>query len=266
MTDLTVYREYEPWELGDDGYPRIWHRNENDALTPLIEAALDEAQQPGGGDAYGLDFLSGVKHLVRAEAGNRCIRCFHPYRVGAGGYSEVSDADAAAVDVGDPEHPTLTSGTLADPDQVSPKDRAAALRPTINWSSCDTMCRHPGPARARVTSDRPWQARNDASIDMLRFAISQGNEVQAAWRILTVHHLNGRKHDLRWFNLAALCQRCHLHIQKKVVIERVYPFEHTPWFQPYAAGWYAHAYLGQNLTRAQVLRRLPELLALERMA
>ncbi len=34
------------------------------------------------------------------------------------------------------------------------------------------------------------------------------------------------------------------------------------WFKPYVAGFYAMKYLGQNLTRAQVMARLDELLAL----
>lgn len=33
---------------------------------------------------------------------------------------------------------------------------------------------------------------------------------------LTVHHLDGDKWNLEWWNLAALCQRCHLRIQAKV--------------------------------------------------
>ena len=35
---------------------------------------------------------------------------------------------------------------------------------------------------------------------------------------LTVHHLTGDKANMRWWNLAPLCQRCHLHIQGKVVM------------------------------------------------
>jgi hypothetical protein len=86
------------------------------------------------------------------------------------------------------------------------------------------------------------------------------------WRILTVHHLrlgHDAKRDLRWWNLAALCQRCHLQIQGKVQMERVWPHEHSEWFKPYAAGWYAWSYLGLELTREQTAERLDELLALE---
>lgn len=59
-------------------------------------------------------------------------------------------------------------------------------------------------------------------------------------RCLTVHHIDGRKDNCRWRNLAALCQICHLHIQGKVKVERIYLFEHSDWFKPYVAGYYAH--------------------------
>ncbi len=108
------------------------------------------------------------------------------------------------------------------------------------WSPCDDVCAHGGPVRHGPT--------------------------EAQWRILTVHHLNGVKGDCRWWNLAALCQRCHLVIQGRVVLERVYPFEHSEWFKPYAAGYYASVYLGEDLTREETMLRLDELLALERMA
>ena len=62
------------------------------------------------------------------------------------------------------------------------------------------------------------------------------------WRILTVHHLDGDKSNCRWWNLAALCQRCHLHIQAKVKMDRVWIFEHSTWFKPYVAGYYAFQY------------------------
>jgi hypothetical protein len=49
-------------------------------------------------------------------------------------------------------------------------------------------------------------------------------------------------------------------------MERIYPWEHTEWFRPYAAGWYAYAYLGQDITREEAEARLDELLALEAAA
>lgn len=87
------------------------------------------------------------------------------------------------------------------------------------------------------------------------------------WTILTVHHLDGDKSNCRWWNLLALCQRCHLSIQGRVNPERPWVMaEHTPWFRPYVAGFYAVKYLGEDLTRDEVMERLEELLDLERAA
>ena len=86
------------------------------------------------------------------------------------------------------------------------------------------------------------------------------------WRILTVHHLDGDKSNCRWWNLAPLCQRCHLSIQGRVVMEQPYIFEHSEWFKPYVAGFYAWKYLDEDLTREEVEARMEELLALERVA
>lgn len=80
---------------------------------------------------------------------------------------------------------------------------------------------------------------------------------------LTVHHLDLDPANCEWWNLAALCQRCHLQIQAKIVLEQMWPFEHSEWFKPYAAGWYAYRYLGQQLSREETMQRLDELLALE---
>ena len=84
---------------------------------------------------------------------------------------------------------------------------------------------------------------------------------------LTVHHLTMRKDDCRWWNLAALCQRCHLSIQHRVNMDRPWVMtEHSAWFRPYVAGYYAWKYRGEELSRAEVMARLDELLQLERQA
>lgn len=59
---------------------------------------------------------------------------------------------------------------------------------------------------------------------------------------LTVHHLDLNKSNCSWWNLAALCQRCHLHIQAKVDMAQIWGLDHTGWFKPYVAGYYAHQY------------------------
>jgi hypothetical protein len=118
---------------------------------------------------------------------------------------------------------------------------------------------HEGPWRSRPSVFHEWAEWE--SIEKPPFARTA--QVQARWRILTVHHLDGNKANCRWWNLAALCQRCHLTIQGRVRMERVYPWPHSDWFKPYVAGYYAWAYLGEELDREQTELRLDELLGLE---
>jgi hypothetical protein len=194
MTDhVSYFRVYEVAQI--DGYPAEWHR---------IGA---------------LDF--GIKHLVRDEAGHRCVRCGHPYWAGEHGSGE--------------------------------------------WSTCDEHCEHGGPIR--VFGEFGYQTAPAILEGPLDFPIADdirgGFKVEALWRVLTVHHLNGVKLDCRWWNLAALCQRCHLSVQSRVIMDRPWTRPHTPWFRPYVAAYYAHERLGETLTRAETLARLDELLALE---
>lgn len=133
------------------------------------------------------------------------------------------------------------------------------------WSVCDFNCNHLGPVRLSYTAEdgsrvehRPHVLAMEAGV-----VVGYGKLVEAHWRVLTVHHLTGVKTDLRWWNLAALYQRCHLEIQGRVRMEQVYPYQHSEWFKPYAAGYYAATYLGEDLTREETMARLDELLALE---
>lgn len=57
--------------------------------------------------------------------------------------------------------------------------------------------------------------------------------------VLTVHHLDLDPQNCEWWNIPALCQKCHLHIQAKVFMEQPYFLEHSEWFKPYVAGYYA---------------------------
>ena len=84
---------------------------------------------------------------------------------------------------------------------------------------------------------------------------------------LTVHHLDLNPGNSEWWNLVPLCQRCHLSIQSRVVLDRPWVMtEHSEWFRPYVAGFYARKYLDVDLARDEVMERLDELLALERTA
>lgn len=77
---------------------------------------------------------------------------------------------------------------------------------------------------------------------------------------LTVHHLTGEKDNVRWWNLAPLCQRCHLKIQAKVIMHRPWFLPHSEWFKPYVAGYYA-AQLGLDDDREFVMAHMEELIS-----
>lgn len=90
--------------------------------------------------------------------------------------------------------------------------------------------------------------------------------VFAQWRIGTVHHFDGNKANCEWWNLLALCQRCHLTIQSRVNPQQPYMFEHSDWLKPYVAGFYAAKYEGRNITREEAEKEIDRLLAYERIA
>lgn len=81
--------------------------------------------------------------------------------------------------------------------------------------------------------------------------------------VLTTHHFDGNKANDEWWNLMALCQRCHLKVQNKVDPQIPYFLEHTDWMKPYVAGFYAFKYEGRNITREEAMERMNELLAYE---
>jgi len=53
---------------------------------------------------------------------------------------------------------------------------------------------------------------------------------------LTIHHLDNDKSNCSEWNLAALCQRCHLQIQGKVNMFQEYALDHSEWFKPHIEG------------------------------
>ena len=79
--------------------------------------------------------------------------------------------------------------------------------------------------------------------------------------VLTVHHLDMNPANCEWWNCAALCQKCHLHIQGKVIMERVWILPHSAWFKPYAAGFYAHMF-GYPTGREWVEAHADEMIAI----
>jgi len=54
---------------------------------------------------------------------------------------------------------------------------------------------------------------------------------------LTVHHLDKNKANLQHWNLAALCQRCHLKIEHRVNFYQVWAFEHSRWMAIHVADY-----------------------------
>lgn len=136
------------------------------------------------------------------------------------------------------------------------------------WTPCDEQCTHSGPLGFLYSDGfvHGYEFSGEAR-DLVRKCDKHGGDRPLAeWRILTVHHLDGNKSNCEWWNLLALCQRCHLQIQTRLNPEIPYFLEHSDWFKPYVAGFYAFKYEGKRLTRAAVEKRLDELLAYERRA
>jgi len=134
------------------------------------------------------------------------------------------------------------------------------------WTPCDDLCTHRGPLGflREDGSVRAIEAHAEARI-IFCSTVNQ-NPLVAEWRILTVHHLDGDKSNCVWWNCLPLCQRCHLTIQTRVIPEIPYFLEHSDWFKPYVAGFYAKKYEGKLITREEATARMDELLAYERIA
>lgn len=59
-------------------------------------------------------------------------------------------------------------------------------------------------------------------------------------RVLTVHHLDGNPANCADWNLAALCQVCHLKIQGRIKMDQLFFLEILPvsnWFKPHYEGY-----------------------------
>lgn len=62
----------------------------------------------------------------------------------------------------------------------------------------------------------------------------------ASGHVLTVHHLDGNKANCADWNLAALCQRCHLSIQGRVKMDQMFfaqILDVSEWFKPHLQGY-----------------------------
>jgi hypothetical protein len=130
------------------------------------------------------------------------------------------------------------------------------------WTRCDERCKHKGPIALGLVDGIGVPVYPERAAGLIVF---NGKDVFAQWRIGTVHHLDGDKSNCRWWNLLALCQRCHLTIQSRVNPHQPYMLEHSDWFKPYVAAFYAWKYEGRDITREQAGAEMVRLLAHERL-
>lgn len=68
---------------------------------------------------------------------------------------------------------------------------------------------------------------------------NEQNNIEGGF-VLTTHHLDGDKSNCADWNLAALCQRCHLKIQGRVKMDQLFFLELMPisgWFNPHYEGY-----------------------------
>ena len=60
----------------------------------------------------------------------------------------------------------------------------------------------------------------------------------AAGYCFTVHHLDANKANCERWNLAGLCQRCHLYMQPVDMNQMLFDFvQVSKWFEPHLAGY-----------------------------
>jgi len=81
----------------------------------------------------------------------------------------------------------------------------------------------------RIKSDAKWKCER----------CGHGHCVESG-HVLTVHHLDGDKSNCEDWNLAALCQRCHLRIQGRVKMDQMFMIDIvgvSEWFKPHYDGY-----------------------------
>ncbi len=98
---------------------------------------------------------------------------------------------------------------------------AMAIKILAEWR-CE-RCGHPHDVRGEIPCD-------DLCDQKYKHPAGKG-------RMLTVHHLDGDKSNCVWWNLAALCQACHLQVQARVTLDQMWIGEHSVWFLPHLFGY-----------------------------
>ncbi len=118
------------------------------------------------------------------------------------------------------------------------------LQSWIEYDSDDVLYEVKMPRRSTTTYPPNWpEIAKEVKAQANWHCVRCGHiHDPASGHTLTVHHLDLSPANCEWWNLAPLCQKCHLTIQAKVVMERVWWLPHSEWFKPYAAGYYGSLY------------------------
>ncbi len=69
---------------------------------------------------------------------------------------------------------------------------------------------------------------------------------------LTTHHIDLDKMNCAWWNLVALCQRCHLSWQNVFIIGQLWLFKPPAWLE--RRGWYIRGKNALLETRAEIYK------------
>ena len=56
-------------------------------------------------------------------------------------------------------------------------------------------------------------------------------------RGLNVHHLDWNRSNCAWWNLACLCAKCHLFVQKETERQKTWMLSDAPWLQKHIDGY-----------------------------
>lgn len=114
---------------------------------------------------------------------------------------------------------------------------ATATKDFARWRC--VRCMHP--------HEKPWK---HTKRDPVPCDLACRHEIKDKQRMLTVHHLDVVKSNVAWWNLAALCQVCHLQVQARVDWHQYYMLDHSHWMLPYLKGWALYQVTGMTVVNS----------------
>ena len=97
----------------------------------------------------------------------------------------------------------------------------------LNWSEVAYLVKTVAGWRCERCRHRHETSKRRKGCDWLCRHVRDGKQ-----RMLTVAHLDNDKSNCARWNLAALCQVCHLQLQARLVMGLFFMFEHSAWM-----GW-----------------------------